>query len=116
MLIIQRIKNRDITYIEVPEYKELSVKNVWPKFKNDKFLLQFLPDMKDGQLPERDFFTVYLGQYTKRDKKSVVYCSRNNRSLVEESVEDDKVAIDPEILKELENVLNLRSKFNLQYE
>ena len=72
--------------------------------------------MKDGQFPERDFFYGILGTVYEKRQKSLVYCSRNNRSLIEESVEDDKVSIDPEILKELENVLNLRSKFNLQYE
>ena len=57
--------------------------------------------MKDDQLPERDFFYGILGTVYEKETKEFIYCSRNNHSLVEESVEDDKVAIDSEILKEL---------------
>ena len=72
--------------------------------------------MKDGQLQERNFFYGILGTVYEKETKEFIYYSRNKIVLVEESIEDDKVAIDPEILKELENVLHLRSKFNLQYD
>ena len=99
--------------MEVPEYKELSIKSVWPKFKDDKYLLQFLPDIKDDQLPEREYFYGILATVYEKETRELVFLSRKSRAISEKTMQNDKVAIDSEILKEIENVMSRRSKFEL---
>ena len=99
--------------MEVPEYKELSIKSVWLKFKDDKYLLQFLPDIKDNQLPKREYFYGILATVYEKKTRELVFVSRKSRTISEKTMQNDKIAIDSEILKEIENVMSLRSKFEL---
>ena len=47
----------EIKYIDVPQYDELSVKNLWGGFKEDKAFMQYFPEKyPDGKGPARAFF------------------------------------------------------------
>ena len=48
-------------FVNVPMYDELSVKNVYPKFKNDTQVMQFLQDTYPrDRLPDRTYFFTVL--------------------------------------------------------
>ena len=38
------IKKSNVSYIEVPHYDELAVKNLWPQFAGDDLLVRYFPD------------------------------------------------------------------------
>ena len=54
------IKKQDVSYIVVPHYDELSVKQLWPQFQNDDLLARYFPDdfPKDKGPPREYFFNV----------------------------------------------------------
>ena len=46
-----------IKMVNVPEFDELSVTNLWPHCKNDKAFMKHFPDkLPKGRLPSRDYF------------------------------------------------------------
>ena len=46
-----------INMVDVPNYDELSVSNLWPHLKNDpNFMMHFPDEMPKGRLPARDYF------------------------------------------------------------
>ena len=42
--------------MSVPDYPELSVKNMYSTLKNDETVFQFIPDYGDKLLPDKEFF------------------------------------------------------------
>ena len=52
------LKNSELKTIDVPNYAELSVKNMYDDAMRDPLVSQYLPDkkMNSGKLPERSFF------------------------------------------------------------
>ena len=46
-----------VRMIDVPNYDELSVSNLWPHLKNDKAFMRHFPDeMPVGRIPSREYF------------------------------------------------------------
>ena len=51
------IKRIDIKTVNVPNYDELSVCNLWPILKQDPLFMRHFPDvMPVGRLPSRQYF------------------------------------------------------------
>ena len=51
------IKRADIKTVDVPNYDELSVCNLWPRLKQDPAFMRHFPDeMPVGRLPSREYF------------------------------------------------------------
>ena len=51
------IKKTDVSYIQVPHYDELSVKNIYPQFKKDPIVMSYFPDHYPANKgPPRDYF------------------------------------------------------------
>ena len=51
------IPRAHIKTVDVPNYDELSVSNLWPHLKNDPSFMKFFPDeMPKGRLPSREYF------------------------------------------------------------
>ena len=47
----------EVAWIEVPRYDELSVVNLFPKFKEDENIMRYMPDrLPKGRLPDREYF------------------------------------------------------------
>jgi hypothetical protein len=53
--------------MKVPNYAEISVKNLYKDAMNDEILQKYLPskEQMSGKLPERDFFFGVLGTLRK---------------------------------------------------
>ena len=46
----------DVKWIQMPRYDELSVVNLYPKFKADAEIMAYLPDrLPKGRLPDREY-------------------------------------------------------------
>ena len=53
----QLIKKQDVSYIEVPHYEELAVKNLYPQFAGDDLFTRYFPDeYPAGKGPPREYF------------------------------------------------------------
>ena len=52
------LKRNEIIYLTVPNYKELSVKNIYDDTMQNPLLSKYLPNKEQlsGKLPEREFF------------------------------------------------------------
>ena len=55
---MQNVAAEELLTIDVPNYAELSVKNMYDDAMRDPLVSQYLPDkkMNSGKLPERSFF------------------------------------------------------------
>lgn len=48
---------RNVKYVNVPHYEELSVKRFWPRVQSDENFMRHMPDpTPDGRLPDRTYF------------------------------------------------------------
>ena len=46
-----------INSVDVPQYDELSVSNLWPIMQQDATFMKFFPDkMSKGRIPSREYF------------------------------------------------------------
>ena len=51
------LKKQQVSYIHVPKYDELSVKSLWPTFKDDLEFTSFFPEtFAESKFPAREFF------------------------------------------------------------
>lgn len=51
------MKLQDVKFIVIPSYDELSVKNLFPKFKHNPDVMKYMPDdYPAGRGPDREFF------------------------------------------------------------
>ena len=51
------MKKSEVRFIKVPQYDELSVKNLWPEFKKDAQFMSFFPaTFPKGKGPPREYF------------------------------------------------------------
>ena len=51
------LKKKNVDFIDVPKYDELSVKNLWPMLSKDKKFIAFFPDnWAESKGPSRKFF------------------------------------------------------------
>ena len=56
----QLLRKSEVQYVQVPHYDELSVKNIYPMFKNDKQFMSYFPDKypMGKSAPRQYFFNV----------------------------------------------------------
>ena len=48
---------KDVSIVQVPDYDELSVKNIWPIMQKDPKFMKYFPDkLPKGRQPSRDYF------------------------------------------------------------
>ena len=53
----QLLMKKEVNYIYVPHYDELSVKALWPDVKKDPIVMSYFPaDYPKGRGPPRDYF------------------------------------------------------------
>ena len=51
------LRLKDVKFIIVPAFDELSVKKFWPMMQNDaEFMIYFADKLPVGRIPDRDFF------------------------------------------------------------
>lgn len=57
------LKLSDVRSIKVPKFDELSVKNLFDRFKEDETIMKYMPNKTaDGKLPDRTYFFNVLNQ------------------------------------------------------
>ena len=88
----------------------MSVKKIWPQFEENKELLKFFPDFNENELPERYNFYVILTTLYEDEVKQLIANARKARAQVKPESREELVEFDPSILKEIERVIEMKSK------
>ena len=53
----QLLRKADVVTVQVPQYEELSVKNIYPSMRKDPDFQQYFPDKyPKGKAPPREYF------------------------------------------------------------
>ena len=78
-------------------------------------MLSYIPDMEAGELPEKDFLYGILATLYEEETNKLICKSRDSRAITKESMQDEMIAIDSEILRELEKISSLKSMKSYYY-
>ena len=55
---------KEVSWINVPLFDELSVINIWPMTKEDKQIKKYFPDkLPKGRVPDREYFFNILNTF-----------------------------------------------------
>ena len=58
------IELRDVKWINVPLFDELSVVNIWPMMKENKQIMKYFPNkLPKGRVPDREYFFNILNTF-----------------------------------------------------
>jgi hypothetical protein len=80
------LKQNEVFSFEIPNYKELSVKNLYEDAMKDPLLAQYLPSKEQlsGKLPERDFFFGVLCTLRQQYMRDIIEDSQKHRFKIPE--------------------------------
>ena len=75
------LKQNEVISMEVPNYQEISVKNLYEDAMSDPELEKYLPTRKQlsGKLPERDFFFGVLGTLRRQYMSDIIQDAHKKR-------------------------------------
>lgn len=106
----QALKQYNLSTLSVPEYPELSVKNLYSKLKDDAVVSIFVPDYDGKMLPDREFFNKLICTLYPAQMYEIIATAHNNRALERPDNDQELIEIDESIANEIENVILLPSK------
>lgn len=105
----KKLRNRNVIHFEVPDYDELAVKNIWPIVRENPDLMEYFPDLKEGDYPEKEFLYGVLGTIREVETRNLFAEATRNRAVEEQTNHEDLVELDAEMREEIEGLLNLRT-------
>ena len=71
---------------------------------------QYFPDMKPGEIPERDFMFKVLSTLRTEEVQNLVKDARKQRSIVNKNEKEDLIEIHRDVKEELFNLFPQKSK------
>ena len=80
MIIYGYLKNRNIIYFKIPAYPELEPKNMWPLINQNEDLMEYFPDLKPSQLPEKEFLYGIICTLRPDEVRQLIVNGVKNRS------------------------------------
>lgn len=103
----------EVKFIEVPKYDELSVINIFGRFKKDKKLMMYLPDrLPKGRNPDRTyFFNVLHTLYPEYVKELVKVAGNHRHQAASQSIEDGIIRVSDEWFAKLQEVPFVSGKY-----
>ena len=104
------MKQSKIVELHIPQYKELSVKNLWPLVKDVADLMAYFPDYKQNQYPWRVHMFAILSTLRYTDIVNMIGNARKNRSLNNEDNEEELIHISKKMYDEIEGVTSQKCK------
>lgn len=98
------LKRNEVIFLAVPNYKEISVTNLYDDAMKDPVLNKYLPDKNQlsGKLPEREFFFGVLGTLKNQYMKDIIKDAQEKRFKPSDDLEKKEgILITEDWLKEL---------------
>ena len=95
----------------VPDYHEFTVKILYKELIEDETVSKFMPDYKEGQLPDKNFFHKLVCSIYPHQMYNFIYEAQKKRAINNADQNEDLIEIAPEIVKEIKEVVMLPSKY-----
>ena len=90
----------------MPFYPEFALKNVWSVFKENQTVKEYMPDIKENELPERRFFFSILSTIYSDEIKAMIKDARNYRAIAQTQTNQEKIELKKEIMEEILEIQN----------
>ena len=101
----------EISYQNVPNFEELSIKKLWSHFRTNQTILKYMPDYAAGQQTEREFFFNILSTIYPKEFSELIQVAYKGRKLNNWKDEDNMIVIKKEMKDKIDAVLNYKSKY-----
>ena len=104
-------------FVTVPQYDELGVKNLFPKFLGDSEVMQYLQDeYPKNRTPDRTYFFTILNTVHPQYMRDMIAHANNARyAPFGQAKEHDTVVVNEEWLEKLKALPFYSSKLNLNF-
>ena len=106
------LKNRQVIYFEIPDYPELAAKNIWPLVKENSDLLLYFPDLKETQLPEKEFLYGVLCTLMPEAIRELIADGVKNRSPSSQEDKSDLIEVTKDLKDAILNLYSMKSKYS----
>ena len=74
---------KEVSWINVPLFEELSVINIWPMTKEDKQIKKYFPDkLPKGRVPDREYFFNILNTFQPQYVEQIIRHANDQRNSV----------------------------------
>jgi hypothetical protein len=97
----------------VPKYKELSVQKVWTYVAQNDELIEYFPDLADGQFPERDYLFAIVSTLYPKSLRKLIEEARIHRAKAGDEDDEELIWILPEIKKSIMDIISQKGKFKV---
>ena len=88
------MRTNKVTEIFVPQYAEISVKEIWPLIKDVEELMIYFSDYSERQTPDRDYMFSALVTTRYEELKRIVENALKQRAKENEVAEDQFIFIE----------------------
>ena len=103
------LKQYNLLIISVPNYLELSVKNMYFALKDDEVVSQYIPDYGDKMIPDKEFFHKLIWTLYPAEMYDFIEQAHKHRR-VDKADNDGKFAeVSEKIFQKIENIILLPS-------
>ena len=106
------LKMADLKPVHVPKYDELSVKNIYPKIKEDLKVLKYFTDRyPEGRVPDRTYtFNIYHNIYPSYVESMISHAQKQRNAVTDKTDHADEILISTEWQQQLDAVPLISSK------
>ena len=92
-------------HVVAPRYNKLSVAKLWPYVKEISEIIQYFPEMKEKELPERDYMWVIISTINPEATMKIVKDARKNRKSEDVVNQNKLVEVDHVLYKEISEIV-----------
>ena len=103
-----------VKMVNVPNYDELSVSNLWPHLQQDKAFMNHFPDaMPVGRLPARDyFFNIMNTGMTEYLQNLIKHASKQRHSAAAEGKQNETIVVSDKMMEQLNSMPHVSRKYS----
>ena len=104
---------KDVIFVNVPKYDEISVKNVWPMIQQDKELMAFFPEkLPKGRMPDRAYTFNVLNTLREDYVAGIIkHAQQQRNTAADNSMQAQFIRVTPAWQEQLEKIPFVSSKF-----
>ena len=104
-----------VKMVDVPNYDELSVCNLWPHLKQDANFMRHFPDeLPKGRLPQREyFFNVMNTGMTEYLQNLITHATKQRHSAAAEGLQKETILVSDMMMEKLNSMPHISSKFSI---
>lgn len=104
---------KEVRHIYAPNFNEISVNNLWTKFKENEFILEYIPDDRFLEMPEREYFISIVNTVYPDSIEALVEKCYSNRKLKYNYEEDNAIELTVEIKENLKLSLHPKVRYEV---